>query len=258
MLHLPTSPQTFSEQLGLSIRYHFPVFRKMFLLIVLMVVVKDAYIYLGGMPSNPHLLAVVGIVMGLLLSYFVVAMLYLSDCVLQNKKISWLLALKAMWPRFGKVFLTLIAFVAIPFLLFTLGEWVAHSAGGSQGYPTQRVSLILTLGIGIPCLLFYLRYFYTIPFIVMENIPLFSAFKQAGKLCTKKENWVRVFGVYACGLAIWILVSPDTLHGHLMKMYKLSALFDFLVFCVTLPIMMNLIVLVRNDLVLRKKLRESE
>ena len=99
--------------------------------------------------------------------------------------------------------------------------------------PFQYSGLILVLVVGIPVMIAYLYYLFTIPLIVAENYGVWQAFKRAPMLVGKEwGNLVRVFGIYVCALAIWLLVSPNTLHGHLMKMYKISAVFDFIVFIV--------------------------
>jgi len=258
MSYLPSTPRSFMDLLGLSIRHHFSAFRKMIFLIVLMVIVKDAYIYLGGMPQNLYLLGLVGVVMSFLLIYFVSTLLYLSHRVLGGEAVDWRVALKAVLPALGKIILAFLIFTIFPYLLILMGEWVTHVLVSGAAHKAQYAGLILVLSIGIPILIFYITYFFAVPLMLIDKLSLGKAFANAAHLASREwRNWGRVFGVYACGIAIWVLVSPDTLHGHLMKMYKLSAAFDFVVFCVTLPIMMNFIVFMCHDLKLRRALRES-
>lgn len=258
MINIPSTPRSLMDLLGLSVRYHFATFRRMIPLIIYIVIVKDAYVYLGGMPSNPYLYALVSLVMTVLFIYLIVAMLHLSNRILHSEYSDWRSALSDVRPYLGKVFLVFVIFVVVLALLFMLAHWITGLIQAGRAHPSQYAGLLLTLAVGIPVMLAYLRFFYTIPLIVMEELPLKAAFKKAGQLCSGKENWLRVFSVYAFGVAIWLLVSPDTLHGHFMKMYKVSAIFDLVVFCVTLPIMMNFVVLMRNELALRNELSNSE
>lgn len=254
-MQLPNTPKTFLELLGLSIRRHFPAFRKMLMLIVFLVIVKDAYIYLGGFPENPYLSALVAIVMGLLILYLMTAMLYQVNCLYSGETITWRNALSDVRERFLKVLLVVLIFVIVPTILFTLAHWIAGSIAADETKRSMYVGLVLVLAVGIPMMIAYLYYFFTIPNIMMDDMPLGQAFKKSPPLIGQEwRDLVRVFGVYACAIAIWIIVSPDTLHGHLMEVYKVSALFDFIAFSVTLPIMMNLIILMRNDLRLRREI----
>lgn len=258
MIHLPSIPKTFSELLGFAIRRHFVVLRKIIWLIVFLVVVKDTYIYLGGMPMNPYWLSLIGIVMAFLILYLISAMLYATHCVLYNENIDWRSALSDMTSRIGRVVFAFIFFVVIPIIFYFIGYWISHWLLEGSADPSKYFGLIIVLLVSIPMMLVYLYYFFVIPLIVTENFAVREAFKRSPALIGHEwRNLLRVFGVYACVLAIWLLVSPDTLHGHLLKMYKLSALFDFIVFSVTIPILMNLIILMRNDLKLRKAIREG-
>lgn len=259
MIHLPSIPKTFSELLGFSIRQHFVVFRKMVWLIVFLVIVKDTYVYSGGLPTNIYWLSLFGIVITLLVLYLASAMLYTTHCVLYNENIDWRSALSDMLSRMGRVVLAFVFFALVPIVLYYIGYWISRWLMAGDADPSKYFGLIFVLLIGIPMMLIYLYYFFVLPLIIMENYAVREAFKQAPALIGHDwRNLFRVFGVYACGIAIWLLVSPDTLHGHLMATYKISALFDFIVFSVTIPILMNLIVLMCNDLKLRKTIREGD
>lgn len=259
MIHLPSTPRTFSELLGLSIRNHFSVFKRTLWLIIFLVIVKDAYIYLGGFPANIYLYSLISIVMALLIIYLVCAMLYASHCVFNGENADWRSVLSDVLPRIPKAVLAIIIFIVVPLLLFMLGKWIGGLMMANDVRPDQYAGLTLVLSVGIPVMIAYLYYFYAVPNIIMENMPFWCAFSDAPMLVGKEwRDLVRVFGVYACGTAVWLLVSPDTLHGHLMAMYKVSAIYDFIVLSVTLPILMNLIVLTRNDLTLRREIRDAD
>ncbi len=255
MIHFPSTARTFLDVLGISIRHHFVVLRKTVWLIVMIVVVKDLYIYLGGMPANPIWQYFIGIVMLILLIYLFMAMLYMTNRVLRSEYVTLSDALSGMNKQLAPLYLSSLIFIIVPTLLLLLSELILHLMAGAGVDHYKYAGLIFVLVVGIPILYGYLRYFYTIPLIVMEDFPIWKAFREASQLVRK--NWARVFGVYACAIAIWLLVSPDTLHGHMIQAYHISALFDFIIFCVTLPIMMNLVVFIRNDLRLRKAANEA-
>lgn len=259
MTHLPSTPKTFLELLGLSIRKHFPVFKCTFWLILFFVVVKDAYIYAGGFPQNHYAFITVAIVMGVLVTYLFSAILYASSRILTGEYVDWKNALSNVLPRMPKVLLSLVALLVFASLLFMLASWIDHWWVSGDVRPPKYARLIEIGTAGFFVMVAYIYYFYTIPSIIMDNKPLGPAFLYGPSLVAREwKDIVRVFGVYACGWAAWILVSPDTLHGHLMAMYRLSAIYDLIVLSVVLPILVNFIVLMRNDLVLRKEIRESK
>ena len=258
MIHLPSTPSAFSELLGLSIRKHFSVFKRTIWLILFLVIAKDAFVYLGGFPKNTYLYALVGVVMALLILYFICGMLYTAARILNGEHTNWRAALSEVLPRMPKVVLAVIIFMVVPLLLFTLGHWILGMTITHDAHPSRYAGLFLVLSIGIPVMIAYLYYFFTVPNLVIDNMPFWRAFSKASGLVGKYwRELARVFGVYVCGTAVWILVSPDTLHGHLMAMYKVSAIYDFIVLSVTLPILMSLIVLARNDLTLRKEVQKG-
>ena len=84
MVHFPSTPIAFLDMLGISIRHHFAVLKKTILLIVMIVIVKDLYIYLGGMRFNTELLYKVSHVMLVLLMYLFSVMIYIANRVLRN------------------------------------------------------------------------------------------------------------------------------------------------------------------------------
>jgi hypothetical protein len=257
MIDFPGSPVGFLDNLGLSIRHHFQTFRHIYWLILLVVIVKDAYIYLGGYPSNVYLSSLLTIVMVVLFCYLLALMLYICASLFKGDDTTLKSAAILVFFRFRKVLVSLLMLVLIPFILYSLANWLLQITHAYQNHHSQGSRLILVMVAGIPSMLIYLRYFFAIPIMIVDDSALLASFKQAKQLCTKKENWIRVFGIYFFVICIWLLVSTDTLHGHFMAVYKLSALYDLVVFSVALPIMMNFVVLMRHDLALRKSLRDA-
>ena len=80
-----------------------------------------------------------------------------------------------------------------------------------------------------------------------QESSVLAAFGESAQFSIGKQ-WLRALGLYVIVVAIYILVSPDTLHGHFFEMYFLSAPYDLIVFSVTLPIFNNMMVYMLNDL----------
>jgi len=252
MMHMPNTSKTFLDLLNASIRHHFPVLKKIIWWILLFVMVKDLHLYIGGSPDNLIWVYVVGIVVTALLIYLFAMMLYTSNRVLRSEPVALPDAFFAVSKQLVPLYLASLLFIIAPILLVFAAKFILHLLASPSVLHYKFTGLIFSLVVGLPILYAYLRYFYTIPLIAMEGLPIGEAFYEASALVGR--NIVRIFGVYACIFAIWALVSPNTLHGHFMQAYHVSALFDFIVFCVTLPIIVNLIVFMRNDL----RLREAE
>jgi len=252
MIYIPNTPRSFLDLLGISIKHHYAILKKTILLMLMIVVVKDWYVYLGGFPKNDALKFIVSTFMLIALIYLFMSLLYMAQRILHSEPVTLMDAFKATNQRLFHIYTASFIFIVVPTLFVLLAEFVFHLIMRGHSGSTKFSGLIFVFVVGIPILYAYLRYFYTLPLIAMENFSLWKAFAEAQQLV--QGNWARVFGIYACAIVIWVLVSPDTLHGHFMRMYHISGIFDFIVFCVTLPIMMNLIVFMRNDLRLRNAL----
>jgi hypothetical protein len=252
MIYIPNTPRSFLDLLGISIKHHYAVLKKTILLILMIVVVKDWYVYLGDFPKNDALKFMISTLMLIVLIYLFMSLLYMTHRILRSEPVMLPDTFKAINQRLFAIFSASFIFVVVPTLFVLLAEFVYHLILKDNSGGAKFSGLIFVFVVGIPILYAYLRYFFTLPLIAMENFSLWKAFGEAQKLV--QGNWARVFGIYACAIVIWVLVSPDTLHGHFMRMYHVSGIFDFIVFCVTLPIMMNLIVFMRNDLRLRNSL----
>jgi len=255
VIKLPNFPVDLSSLFFLSVKHSFVVFKKLFVFIVALVVVKDASIYLGGMPANTYAKAVIALMMVVLLLYLIVSMLSVANRLFtSDKQLTGLQVLVKVIPNFLKSLLVLIGFVLIFVLILLFSHWVSQWLHLEKGdHPVG--SLFFVLAVGIFIMLVYVQLFFVIPLLVIKNLPIWGAVKRSNRLAASKENWFRIFAIYVFCLVIWMLISPNTLHGHFMEVHKLSALFDLIVLSITVPILMNLIILTYNDLNLRNSLR---
>lgn len=258
MIQLPSVPQTFMGLFGRSLKYHYAILKKIFWLIVMLVVVKDLPIYFGGMPDNVYFHTALAVIIGLVLVYLFTAMLYAAHCVLYSEDVNWKSALIDVWPKYGRVLLVVVLLALLPVLVtyisMLIAKFVDIKSSGGGNFLFFGGMLLGALII----FLVYMYFFFVIPSIVFENVSILDACGDSYAL--SRDDWthlVRIFGVYVFVGLMWALVSSGTLHGHLLQMYKLSAVFDFVVFVVLLPIILSLVVLMRNDLRYRNEIEES-
>lgn len=248
---LPSTPTTFGQLFSISLRKYLPVLHKIILMILIMTVVKDAYLYLGGMPSNRILNYIIEIIIAVVVAYFVFASLYMTNCVLNQKKITFREAMVAVWTRALKAYLAVIIYIAIFIILLFIAYLLLHIIHSTSKREMLYQALIMLFIVGLPFLIFIIFSFFAIPLIIVDNVSVYVGFRQSIKLLGK-QHWIKPFVLYLILVILSIIVDPSTRHGHFIAKYDANALFDFIVFCIVLPVYYSLLVLLINDLKLRK------
>lgn len=247
---LPTTSTTIGNILKKSMQYHIPVYKKILPLILLMIIVKDFYLYLGGMPKNLLLEYIIGVVIIVLLIYFFVVSLYLADHVIKNKPITLSQAFKRCIPLMLHTYIAIFSYTVLFFALLYLSRYITYHD------LTNIVKFIVVLIFGFIFLIFAVETFFAIPIIILDKMFPWFGFKLSVRLVSLK-NWAHSLINVICLMAIILLLDPTTLHGYLLENYYLNAPFDFVVLSVFLPFFNNLIIFSLNDLKLKQKEKEQ-
>ncbi len=245
MSKYPSSPSTIYALIGKSLCYYYSTLKKIIIPILLLALVKNIYVYCGGMPENKLLSSVIIIAMAVVMIYLCTVMLYSASQVLLNNSISLEDAcLKIVKCAVKIVFICLyyiVAYVIASLLLMVIAYFGKENHG--------VILLFDFIIVVIPLLYFILITIFAFPFVLVEGSSVGKAFWNSNLLTMK--NWFPVFGLYAFIFVMIVLVTPTTLHWHLLQAYHVSLLFDFVVFAVFLPIIFNLWLLLLNDYKLR-------
>ncbi len=246
----PTSPQSFTQIFYRSVRNLFPVFKHTLFFIFCIVLVKDLYVYLGGMPANKTISSIIILAMILVIIYLWCAMLFSAHGVLNGKSARFAEALFHFNNNIVQVMLSFILYILGAVAIFLLLHLVTIIADQIWGATNWFHGYVYNLITGL-LVLYWLVLMMMAPLtVLLEGAPALLSFKLSAALVVKRF-WA-VFGLVVFFLAIYILVSPDTIHGHFITRYYMNAPFDFLVFSVMLPTLANMTLLMWHDLKLRQ------
>lgn len=250
---LPTKPMELTKLFRKAIQYHYPVLKNTWLIILFMVIVKDYYIYLGGFPENDWLRTTLQIISIALIVYLWSASFLVTNQAIHEQSIKLSDSFQQTLHKLPYIYLVVIAYVLLGIILHFFSILMAHGLHslGINKVSAEQLSFVFFLSL--PFMVILVSTLFTIPLLILEDASLFFALQESIRLVGFK-NWLRSFGIYFFGVAILLLVAPDTLHGHLLATYHLNAPYDFIVFVVTLPVFNNLLILLLHDLRLKKAL----
>lgn len=249
---LPQEELGFFELMQRAIWHHLSALKQMWVMILLMVFVKDWYIYLGGMPTHGVMSWIVSVFMGVTLLYLFCVGLRISYTVWHQKTVSMNDVFLNTLKRLPYALVVILIFMVS---LFALLYAAKYSAQGliHMGHSAKVSGLVaLFFILMFPYILGVVMFVFALPLTVIESMPVLKAFKESFWLIMPKQ-WFAAFGLYAVTAAMLVLISPDTLHGHFLKRYYLNAPFDLLVLGVFMPFLCNLFVLMINDCRLRQE-----
>jgi hypothetical protein len=139
--------------------------------------------------------------------------------------------------------LGIVAIIAVAKLLLSWGlSGVAHK------------NAWLTVGLfflaGFPIMIGLIMTFFAFPLLAVgREHSVLKAFSLSARLL--REHWQHGMGLYAMFLAALLLLMPNTLHGQFIATHHFRVLFDLVVLLVLVPVVVNIVLLVMNDLKLR-------
>lgn len=240
-------PQEFSVLMKKSFQGHWRTLRCIFPVLIAIVIVKDAYLYVGDWPTNLAISLPLGIVMAILMIYG------FSFCLLlgQQSLLGQPCDLKQNFSRFNqhvlKVFYVCLTIVITMIVLYYVARGVATLMIYRAVPPKAAYILAYFTFISIPFFIGIVCLWFALPLVILEKSGVMAAFSDSFKLVWWK-NWLRAFAAYALVVVVYLITSPATLHGHILHRMHLNAPFDLLVFCLFVPLIVNLTVLLLQDL----------
>lgn len=247
------APMTLEEIFVSSFRKYFPILKNIFLLIFLIALVKDIPVY-TGLPKNFMLQTIIFIVEVALIVYLWSVSLYMTNLVLWNEKPNLSESARHINYKLFPIYLACICFIAAVGIILFLMVKLLTPLMLSLVAKKQMIGIVgLILAIGLPLLFFIVLFFFTIPLIITDDLPCFTAFGRSAAL-VGVQNWLRVLSVYFFLLIIFYIVSTNTLHGHKLATHYLSFPFDLIVFLITIPVFNAFIILLKNDLQAREEI----
>ena len=244
--------RTFLDIVSLAFSGYRNALRRCIAVIVMIVVVKDFYIYLGGLPRAPTAQAIGVVIIALILVYLLAVAFYLCYASLKQSSVKLSDAFSHVLRRLASIYLALLMFFIIFAAIFFLVKALILLIGGhSTNHVRRMIEGFLLVGIsGIVILFVIVRCYFVYPFVVIEKIMAWRAFTESIRLTMR--NSLRTFGLYICSLPLGILTMPNTRHAVWLADHRLSALFDLIVFALLLPLYFNMVILMLKDLQWRR------
>ncbi len=239
-------PMSFGKLCFAAIRHHIKVLPKIIALILLILVVKDAYIYLGGMPHNTVLKIIVTILIWLLLIYFWSVSLYSTKAVLEGQPLTLNDTCRFIYRRILPIYLCCILYFLGFLCIVGIAKLIVLIASQFLGHNPvwSRIGFVL-IG-GIIFVYSIVLAFFALPLVALGQNRVLLAFRDS--LNYVKDEWFYVFGIYIVLMAFILLLSPNTLHSLFLQRHHLVVVFDFIVLCLFLPFLNNLILLTLHQL----------
>jgi hypothetical protein len=231
----PNVRQSFLHLLQLSWKHYFPLLKASLIYILAIVIVKDVSQLFYDRLESFYVDLGVNILVGLLLVFFWSCSLRASDLYFKGQSPGAKQILIEVLKLFPSILGALLGFIII-FVIFFM---FAHAVG--------KQSLVIEFSLFmLPVFFLFVLFFFAVPNVILHNTSIIGAFRESAEN-VGFENWLHTFGLYALVLFTWLLVSPSTLHEHVLANYYLNAPFDFIILSLLLPMLNSMVVLSDND-----------
>ncbi len=247
----PTSPRTLSYLITLSFKQYGAVLKAIFPMILLSAVVKDLYIYFGGLPANSWFRLAIIIVMVLAELYLWAVILWGANAVLLGAPVRLNQACREVYRKLSAIYAGFFALLLVLCVVFFVGYLLSNIFSMLAGNTMLVRSVLTLLLIGLPMTFAFVLFLFVLPLLILESLPIWLAFRRS-ILWVGYENWLRTFSVYAVVLVVILFTSPTTAHGQWLAKHYLSFLFDAFILSLFGPLVINYLLLLLNDLRLRR------
>ena len=146
----PSTPKTLSFLITQSFRNYYSVWKATWLTILLIAVVKDFYIYWGGLPQNVWFRGILILVTALLIVYLWAVMLSSAHAVLSGSPLRWRQAYRHVYYKLSSIYAGLFALGLLLCVLFYFGYLLSHALAGWFAHTAALESLFSLIFIGLP------------------------------------------------------------------------------------------------------------
>jgi len=250
MDHFPDTKESIKQLWWLSLFKLRYVIRHCFFYTLLLVLVKNLDLIVMRLPDWWYLKDVLHFILFIALLFVWAATLIQTDAVMRYRELNHVelfANLKNNTVNFLKGIFALLLFLVC---LYSLGKGLSLLSARIWPENESLPAITFLLMAGVPTLVTLLLFFYALPILILEQERYLSSFAKSMSLID--HHWLHAFFPYSILLFIVVLVSPNTLHWHFLQAYHLTILFDLLVLSVMLPMFNIMVLLLLNDLRLRK------
>ena len=244
MFHYPNQPLSFTKVMAHSVKLHYLTLKRTILPIFLILIVKHMATLLEQFILNPWAQLVIEVAMWFLFFCFFSMALLAAHLAFTDRAESIRKVCKTWLSRWSSILLTVAVYVIGTYLLYALMEFIVYLV--SQHVPAQSTLRTVTAIFCVAVLIMYVAMFaFTVPLSVLDGKLLRQSFQDS--MILTEKNRLGVIMLFVILAAIASLVSPAATHEYLLSTYHLDVVFDFMVFCITIPLLINVLLLLLND-----------
>lgn len=251
MNNYPRVPASIMHLIRLSMRFYFPVLKIIFPFLLLMVLAKDLYLYLGGLPANHTLQLIIIFIILLIEVYLSSAALLSADQWLTGTPRRLNEVCRTVYRRIATIYLGFFAIILIGCAIFFVGHLFSNIIVYASANKTMAFNFAIILLLGLPLTIGLVLFFFVLPLLALGVNSIAVAFRESISLVGYR-HWLKTFIIYAACVIFLLIISPGTLHGQWLITHYLNFVFDIIVFALFLPLLLNFILLLLNDLRMRQ------
>ncbi|PIZ03707.1 MAG: hypothetical protein COY58_07685 [Gammaproteobacteria bacterium CG_4_10_14_0_8_um_filter_38_16] len=245
MNRYPDAQTTFAPLLRRSFRLHYLTLKHTIFFILAIAIIKTITSFLMVYMREPYLIDVIAIAGVLIALYFFSAALFSTHRAFTDKAVSVMDALRTVWKNGLRIYSALLGYIVgavatiiLMRLLVSGIDRLLHQEIILHNFLILMMIAVSTLYIAIFSLSF--------PLIVIDsNQSIFKVFHDSVVLSEKNKFGIALL-FFLMGM-IYTLVSPATLQEYFLTVYHLQGLYDFVVFCVFIPLFINILLMVVHD-----------
>lgn len=235
---------TFTGILNRAVRLHYLTLKYTILPILLITVVKYVALLCSEFFLNPVAQIVINLASTVLIFCLFVFALLATHLGFTEQSQSMMVTFKAIISRWLTIFATAIAYLAGGYLLYQLLYLLIFMINKhfSIHSPIHGATMIIS---AVFLIMYIAMFSFCVPLCVLDDTTVWKSFRDS--IILTEKNRYGVLMLFLLLGAIFLLVSPASIHEYLLSTYHLSVLFDFVVFCVVVPLLINLLLLLIND-----------
>lgn len=249
MSFYPEVPMSLQSIWRASTRHYFYIFKLTFVYIALIVLAKNSYLFIGGMPHNWIFKAIAALLLTAGLIYLWSCSFASACAALRDEFFNMRIIFRRINRMAIQIYMCCLLYAVVVVALYYLGHGIIYAIEWGAGKQAWLKGLGIVVFCGFPIMIFLAMTFFALPLVIAEEEHYFKAFYQSVYLVS--THWAHGFVAYIVLLVMLFLTSPDTLHWHFMSAYFITLPFDLVVLSVLLPLYNTVVLLSLNDLQLR-------
>lgn len=235
---IPVSEQTIPGIVKISLFYFIDVFKKIWPILILFVLIKNLSVYCIHMIANPDLSALVFLIFFIILFFIFSLLLYQTNEVISGQALTLKQEVWHIIARFPRILLAYLFIFGLCFGTLFLARWLILLSGSEL--KSEDLATIIFFFLGLILLIEVLYFFFMVPLISADNETWLGSLIKSTEFL--REDLRLVIFSYFSLMFLIILISPGSFHFAWISEHKLSIPFDLLAVFIFAPLILNIII----------------